>query len=182
LRVVEGELLMFKHATRGSSPGDVVAGEALSSSIKAAATIVYTAEARLDTISKLEALKIGYAPPVTIEQRAAAAKPGGRLPISTINYSRITSAAMLNELNQFISGYKSKYPEPDGYSGIKSKLASDRNKLKNLVEKITASWSTARAASPAPAATAAAGTKPPSLKKNKKVARSSVAKLKKKGR
>ena len=58
LRVVEGELLMFKHATRGSSPGDVVAGEALSSSIKAAATIVYTAEARLDTISKLEALKI----------------------------------------------------------------------------------------------------------------------------
>lgn len=182
MRAIESDLLMFTHMIKGSMPGDVAAGEALASSIKAASQLVYEAELRLAVIPKLEALKIGYAPPVTIEQRAAAGRPGGRLPISTINYSRITSAAMLNELNQFISGYKSKYPEPDGYSGIKSKLASDIGKLKNLMVKMRASWSTAAAEPSTPAATAAAGTKPPSLKKNKKVARSSVAKLKKKGR
>ena len=182
LRAIESDLLMFTHMIKGSMPGDVAAGEALASSIKAASQLVYEAELRLAVISKLEALKIGYAPPVTIEQRSAAARNGGRLPISTYNLSRITSAAMLNELNQFISGYKSKYPEPDGYSGIKSKLASDIGKLKNLMEKMRASWSTAAAGPSTPAATAAASTKPPSLKKNKKVARSSVTKLKKKGR
>ena len=183
LRAIESDLLMFKHTIKGSMPGDVAAGEALASSIKAASMTVYSNEVRLDTIFKLEALKIGYAPPLTaIEQRSAAARNGGRLPISTYNLSRITSAAMLNELNQFISGYKSKYPEPDGYSGIKSKLASDIGKLKNLMEKMRASWSTAAAGPSTPAATAAASTKPPSLKKNKKVARSSVTKLKKKGR
>jgi hypothetical protein len=184
-RAIEGELLMFTHMIKGSLPGDVAAGEALASSIKAASMIVYNAESTLEVISKLEALKIGYAPPVTIEQRSAAARNGGRLPISTYNLSKIKSPAMLNELNQFISGYKSKYPEPDGYSGIKSKLASDLNKLKNLMEKMRASWSSGTnqtTAASTPAATAAAGTRPSSLKKKSTGKRGSVAKLKKKNR
>lgn len=178
LRAIEGDLLMLKHTIKGSMPGDVAAGEALASSIKAASLIVYDVEVRLDTISKLEALKIGYAPPVTIEQRSAAARNGGRLPISTYNLSRITSAAMLNELNQFISGYKSKYPEPDGYSGIKSKLASDIGKLKNLMEKMRASWSGGGAGTTAAGTTVAATTQLAKPSPNKKPKKKPISKPK----
>lgn len=182
LRVIEGLLLEFKHVIKGSLPGDVVAGEALSSSIKEASIIVYTYEARLDTISKLEALKTGYAPPATLEQLARASRSGNRLPISTVNVSRIKSPAMLDELNQFISGYRSKYPAPAGYDNIKSKLASDIGKLKNLMEKMRGSWNTAGTAPSTPAATAAANTAPAKLKSKSKGKRGSVAKLKNKNR
>lgn len=142
-----------------AAPADAVAGAALSSSIKEAAMLVNQTESRADLISKLERLKVGYAPPVTLEQLSRSElvelRTGGR-PIRTRNLSRITSAAMMNELDQFISDYKNKYPEPVGYASIKSKLASDISKLKRLEEKIRASQSngnvseTAQLAQPIP--------------------------------
>ena len=181
IMAITGLLLEFSHAIKGASPGQVVEGQALVSSIKAGSAIVYDYESRLDTISKLEALKIGYAPPVTIEQRAAASKPGGRLPTSTMNFGKIKSEAMFRELNQFIDGYKRQYPIPAGYDGIKSKLTDDIGRLKNLRHNIGASFSRGGAAS-TPAETAAANTQPAKLKTKNKGKKGSVAKLKKKNR
>lgn len=132
-----------KSFLKAAAPADAVAGAALSSSIKEAATLVNQTESRANVVSKLERLKVGYAPPVTLEQLSRSElvelRTSGRMPIRTMSLSRITSAAMMNELNQFISDYKNKYPEPVGYASIKSKLASDISKLRGLVEKIRAS-------------------------------------------
>ena len=177
---ITGLLLEFSHAIKVASPAQVVEGQALVSSIKAGSAIVYDYESRLDTISKLEALKIGYAPPVTIEQRAAAARNGGRFPTSTLNYGKITSTAMFNELNQFINGYKRQYPIPAGYDGIKSKLAADIGRLKNLRQNIDAYLAEQKAGSSA--STPAANTQPAKLKTKNKGKKGSVAKLKKKNR
>jgi len=183
-RAIAGLLLEFSHAIKGAAPAHVVEGQALVSSIKAGNAIVYDYESRLHTISRLEALKFGYAPPVTIEQKAAALKNGGRLPTSTINFGKIKSEAMFKELNQFISDYKRSYPMPAGYDGIKSKLTADVGRLKNLRQKLEASFTVQRGSSSAstPASTPAAGTKPSSLKKKSTGKRGSVAKLKKKNR
>jgi hypothetical protein len=176
---IKSLLLEFSHVIKGSLPGDVAAGQSLAASIKAADVIVTGYEGTSGLISSLEALKIGYQPPRTPAEIAILTAHGGRVPIST---SRITSAAMLNELNQFIDGYKSKYPMPAGYDAIKSKLTLDIGKLKNLMDKMRASWHTAAAAPSTPADTAAANTEPAKLKTKHKGKKGSVAKLKKKNR
>jgi hypothetical protein len=164
---IKQELLEFKHVIKGSLPGDIVAGEALAESIKTADVIVYSYEVRLGTIFQLEALKVNYRPPQTPVEIATEIARLGRPAPRPFTY--IKTPAMLNELNQFISEYKSKFPEPANYDNIKSKLIADRARLKVLINKMRASWSGGGASAPAstaaPAAAVTTQLAKPSLRK-----------------